>query len=171
MDPQTHVITQLPLTPQASGDQVLMLCYEPDSGCGTFSYGDRPLSLACTYQETMVSNTHPTGLTQTRTSPPALRVNCARWVNDFGNWPIDEDKKYAGQAIQDVATETERAARYFSGFAFDLALRVWKATWEKRDHQQVFNSTFDDAITVELVLNLIEETGIYRESRCMDTAT
>ncbi|MCG9884381.1 MAG: hypothetical protein MH825_02190 [Cyanobacteria bacterium] len=98
-------------------------------------------------------------------------MNCARWVNEFGNWPIDEDKKYAGQAIQDVATETEREARYFSGFAFDLALRVWKATWEKRDLQQVFNSTFDDSTTVELRLNLVEGTGIYREHRLVDTAT
>ncbi|GAB4354254.1 MAG: hypothetical protein Fur0042_23230 [Cyanophyceae cyanobacterium] len=168
MAPQTYVIVQLPPTPQIPVPQALELHYEPDTGGGTFSYGGRPLQLAYTCQDTTISNAHPTGITKTRTSPPSPRVSCSRWVNDFGDWPIGEDSRYTGQAVQDVATETERKSRYFSGFVFDPALQVWAGTWELRDRQQVFNSTFDDSTTVELRLNLVDGTGSYREHRSMD---
>lgn len=169
MDPQAYVIVQLPPTPQVLESQALELHYEPDTGSGTFSYGGRPLELAYTSQETMVSNTYPTGITKTQTSPPSPRVSCSRWVTYFGGWPIGEDNRYAGQVIQDVATETERESRYFSGFVFDSALQVWTGTWEKRDRQQVFNSTFEDSTTVELRLNLVDGTGSYSEHRYLDT--
>lgn len=170
MHPQIYLIAQLPPTPRITETQSLSLSYEPEIG-GSFSYGNQQLHLTYTYQETVINNTHPTGTTKTKTHPISSRLSCSLWVNYFGRWSIEEEKLYSGQFITDYETDTGREDRYFSGFEFDEDRGTWKCSWEKRDRQEVFNSTFYYSTTVELVLNLIDRTGSYFEHEYSSTAT
>ena len=168
--PQIYVIAQLPPTPQSIDTYPLLLSDEPNHG-STFYYGDQPLQLTYTYQETIVNNTQPTGMTTTKTEPRSSRLNCALWIACFGAWTIPADQVYTGQAIRDYETETERESRYFSGFKFNEESNIWRCTWEKQDQQVVFNSTFYYSTTVELLLNLVDQVGSYGESKYSSTAS
>lgn len=170
MDTQSYLLAHLPPTPNSKESKPLVLSYRIGSG-GRLAYGDRPLQLSYTREETIVNNTQPQGITKTETQPQASQLNCSMWVSYFGGWAIKVENVFCGQSISDYDSETERVDRYFSGFKFDKGVGVWNGIWEQREQQQVFNSTFYYSRKVELALNLIEGTGQYFEHAYSSTAS
>lgn len=167
---QAYLIGKLPPTLQSTENKLLLLTYEPD-GEGVFSYDNQQLYLTYMHQETIVNNTQPEGITKTKMRPLSSRLSCSLWVRHFSRWSIEEENLYSGLSIRDYETDTEREDKYFSGFKFDEDEGTWKCTWEKRDLQQVFNSTFYYSATVELALNLVERVGSYSEHLYSSTAS
>ncbi len=170
VNPQVYEIAHLPQIPDSSEIQLLKLCYTPEVG-GIWHYGEHPIQLASTFQETIVNNTQPTGITTTKHHPPATEIQCSLWVAYFGNWPIDPEQLYSGQGMRESASDTGTVDYYFSGFKFDPTQHNWVGSWEKCDRQEVFNSTFYYSQTVELVINLVDQTGHYTEQKYTDTAS
>lgn len=170
METQSYLLAKLPPTPNSKESKLLVLSYTTELG-GRLAYGDRPLQLSYTREETIVNNTQPQGITKTETQPQASQINCSMWVSYFGRWVIEVENVFCGQSIRESESETERVDRYFSGFKFDEEAGVWNCIWEKREQQQVFNSTFCYLQKVELVLNLVEETGQYFEYKYSSTAS
>jgi hypothetical protein len=163
MEILSYFIAEIPLKPDDNDKKPLVLNYIPQSKRGFFCYGDRKLQLASTYEETIITNSFPTGRMTKDIQPMQPEISCSTWVNYFSDWQIDADKLYSGCGKLDFESDTGREVRYFSGFKFDSTKGVWQCSWEKRDMQDVYNTTFEHSWKIEIIFNLLDGTGHYTE--------
>lgn len=163
MEITSYLIAELPLQPNESDRKPLLLNYNPSTTLGYFCYGNQRIQLSYSYEETVITNSLPTGSTSRNMQPTQPEISCSTWVSYFSDWQIDRDKLYYGYRKLDYESDTGREVRDFSGFSFDNTTGVWKCSWEKRDMQDVYNTTFEHSWRIELVLNLLDFTGNYDE--------
>lgn len=161
MEISSYLIGELSSQPNESNRKPLLLNYNHSTKLGYFCYGDRQIQLSYSYEETIITNSFPTGSTRRNIQPMQPEISCSTWVNYFSDWQIDENQLYYGCRKLDYESDTGREVRDFSGF--DNTRGVWECTWQKRDMQDVYNTTFEHSWRIELVLNLLDFTGNYAE--------
>ncbi|HLO51034.1 MAG TPA: hypothetical protein VK211_21650 [Kamptonema sp.] len=161
MDISSYLIAKISFQPGDRDKKPLLLNYNPKSELGFFCYGNQRIQLSYSYEETVITNSFPTGSTRRNIRPMQPEIPCSTWVNYFSDWQIDEDQLYYGCRKLDSESDTGRVVRDFSGF--DNTIGVWECTWQKRDMQDVYNTTFEHLWSIELRLNLLNGTGNYDE--------